>query len=301
MQEKVRLLMEETGCDQGEAELALELAENDLEKAIKTIESILRHIYALKGKFCFPARNLYGLLLIVVNTKTQQMMRLSTVVSYNPALYENSLEMDWYALEKLIFSYRLDNGSLPDFTQNIEQRLQFYLLAQKDILVKCDQDGLTALLNDFFAPDAVNIMLAVEELNLAQFRQLPGSGNAPASKVEATGAEPGTMLLDVSLVEDKSGKEIHKLEEGDVVLSEITDMRDIAHYLAHLIGGRREGGMVPLPATVKRTGVKDGKVEVQVQFAPGIVGIAQADDQLRVKLLETRASQPWWKKIIPWT
>lgn len=299
MQEKVRLLMEETNCEQGEAELALELAENDLEKAIRTIESLLRHIHALKGKFYFPTKNLYGLLLIIVNAKTQQVLRLSTVVSYNPALYENAMEMDWYALEKLIFSYRLDEGSLPDFTQQVEQKLQSYLIAQKDTLIQCQPETITRLLGDFFHPDTVEIDLKGEELNLAQFRQLPAS-ETPAVKVAAQDKEAGTVWLEVSVIEDKNGTEVQRLEEGDVVLTQITDTRDIAHYLAHLIGGRKEETLVPLPAIVKKVAASDGGLEIQLQYAPAIAGVARVAQDTSVKVLETR-TQPWWKKIIPWT
>lgn len=291
--------MEETGCEQGEAELALELAGNDLEKAIKTIGSLLRYITALKGKFNFPAKNLYGLLLIIINTKTREILRLSTVVSYNPAIFENSAEMDWYGFEKLIFSYRLDEGSLPDFTQGIEQKLQSYLLAQNDVLVRCDTGEISRMLGDFFTPDKVNITLIAEELNLAQFRQLPDSGPESSPKVITYDSEPGTVWLQVEVLEDKSGKEAERLAEGDVVLSQITDSRDIAHYLAHLIGGVREDGMIPMPAVVRKVAVNSEESEVQLFYAPGIVGVARVKNDLRVKILETR-SQPWWKKIIPW-
>jgi hypothetical protein len=300
MLETVRLLMEETGCEQGEAELALELAGNDLEKAIKTIGSLLRHIFALKGKLYFFDKNLYGLLLIVINTKTQEILRLHTVVTYNPALYENSSEMDWYALEKLIFSYRLDGGSLPDFTQELEQKLKLYLDERKEILVKCDPGKISALLSDFFLPDKVTVSLLAEELNLAQFRSLPSSETAPHTKAENNGGESGTVWLEVDILEDKSGKDVDKLVEGDMVLSQITDSRDIAHYLSHLIGGRREGGMVPLPAVVRKIEVFDGESEVQVHYAPGIIGIARVKNDIKIRLLESKA-QPWWKKIIPWT
>ncbi|MHB9155881.1 MAG: UBA domain-containing protein [Endomicrobiales bacterium] len=299
MQEKVRLLMEETGCEQGEAELALELAGNDLEKAIKTIGNLLRHITVLKGKFSFPSRNLYGLLLIVINTKTQEILRLSTVVSYNPALFENSPEMDWYTFEKLVFTYRLDGGSLPDFTQDIEQKLQSYLLAQKDVLVKCNTSDISVLLRDFFSPDTVTITLIAEELNLAQFRQLPDTHSPESEKVITNDSEPGTVWLQVEVVEDKSGTEVHRLIEGDVVLSQITDTRDIAHYLAHLIGGRKEGDMVPLPAVVRKISAQAEESEVQLYYAPGIVGIASVKNDLKIKVLETR-TQPWWKKIMLW-
>lgn len=292
--------MEETGCEQGEAELALELANNDLEKAIKTIGSLLRHIFAIKGKLNFPDKSLYGLLLIVINSKTQEILRLHTVVTYNPTLYESSPEMDWYALEKLIFSYRLDEGSLPDFTQELEQKLGPHLLGKKEILVKCDPAELSKLLLDFFLPDKVNISLITEELNLTQFRRLPSNDDAPNTKAEANDGEPGTVWLEVNILEDEDGKEVDKIVEGDMVLSQITDTRDIAHYLAHLIGGRREGGMVPLPAVVKKISVLDNECEVQVHYAPGIIGIARVKKDLKVGLLESK-TQPWWKKIIPWT
>jgi hypothetical protein len=299
MQEQARLLMEETGCEQGEAELALELAGNDLEKAIKTIGSLLRHISAIKGKLFFPQKNLYGLVLVVVNTKTQEILRLRTVLSYNPALFENSPAMDWYAFEKAIFSFRLDGGSLPDDTQEFEHKLRPYLLAQRDVLVQRDPPTMTALLRDFFAPETADVSLVAEELNLTQFRQLPNDGSQPSKKVAANENDPGTVWLQVSLVEDKGGPEASRLQEGDMVLSQITDTRDIAHYLAHLIGGVREGAMIPLPAVVKKVAVNTEESEIQLHYAPGIVGIAHVGNDVRIQILETK-TQPWWKKIFPW-
>jgi hypothetical protein len=291
--------MEETGCEQGEAELALELAGNDLEKAIRTIGSLLRHIYALKGKFCFPARNLYGLILLVINAKTRQILRYRMVISYNPALYENTPDMDWYALEKLIYSYRLDEGSLPDLTQNSEEKLHAHLLAHADALAKCDPDEMGRLVSAFFAPENVSITFGAEELNLSQFRQMPADENHPNSRSPVREGEQGVVWLNVGLVEEKDGKEACKLVEGEVVLSEINDERDIAHYLAHLIGGRRDGSMIPLPAVVRKVSMNDGESEIQVYYAPGIVGIARVKNDQQVKVLENR-TQPWWKKIIPW-
>lgn len=299
MQEEARLLMEETGCEQGEAELALELAGNDLEKAIKTIRDLLRHISAIKGKFLFPAKNLYGLALVVINTKTREILRLRTVVSYNPALYENSLAMDWYAFEKQVFSYRLDGGSLPDFTQDIEQKLRNYLLAQRDVLVQCEPQSISSLFKDFFSPESVDITFVIEELNLTQFRQLPSAVPPESTPAPVRNKDQATVGLQVTLVEDKSGKEACRLAEGEVVLSQITDARDIAHYLAHLIGGMRESSMVPLPAVIKKVSVNGDEAEIQVYYAPGIVGIAHVKNDTKVKILEAR-STPWWKKIIPW-
>jgi hypothetical protein len=299
MQENARLLMEETGCEQGEAELALELAGNDLEKAIRTIGSLLRHIYALKGKFLFTSQNLYGLILLVINAKTRQILRFRTVISYNPALYENTPDMEWYSLEKLIYSYRLDEGSLPDLTQNIEEKLFEHLRAHEEALSKCDAEEMARLMSSFFSPENVEVTFRAEELNLSQFRQMP-SGETPANvRAPVREGEQGTVWLNVELVEDKNGKEACKLAEGEMVLSQISDERDIAHYLAHLIGSRRDGKMIPLPAAVRSVSVHDGESEIQVYYAPGIVGIVRVKSDRQVKILETK-TPPWWKKILPW-
>lgn len=291
--------MEETGCDQGEAELALELAGNDLEKAIRTIESLLRHIYAFKGKFYYREKNLYGLLMIVINTKTGVILRLHTVVSYNPSLFENSLSMDWYAFEKLIFSYRLDEGSLPDFTQENEEKLRSYLSSKTDVLAGGNILNVNEMLVSFFEPGVVSANIETEELNLAQFRQLPSAGSETNTRPIISHQETGYVMLQVELLEDKNGREVEKLSEGEVVLSKISDTRDIAHYLAHLIGGKREEDMIPLPASVRKVNSGADGYEVQVFLAPGVIGISKISSEHRIKIIEMK-DDPWWKKIIPW-
>jgi hypothetical protein len=300
MNENIRLLMEETGCDQGEAELALELSNHDLHIAIKTIGSLLRHITAVKGKFYLPKKNLYGLILLVLNTKTSQTLRLRTVVSYNPAIYENSPTMDWYAFEKQIFSYRLDEGSLPDYTQNIEQKLETFFNEKKEVLVKGDTESISGLIVDFIAPEEIVLELNVEELNLDQFRKLPDGGLDNNEKVVLYDKEVGTVCLQIDLIEDVLGREVDKIKEGETVLSVITDPRDIAHYLAHLIGNIQDGKMLPLPAVVRKVSANGGESEVHVGYAPGIIGIAKVKNDMKVRILEEKA-QSWWKKIISWS
>ena len=300
MQENVRLLMEETDCDQGEAELALELAENDLERAIKTIGSILKQIFAIKGKFFLPSKNLYGLFLIVLNTKTQSVLRFHTVVSYNPSLYENSAGMDWFAFEKLIFYYRLDSGSLPDFTQEIEQKLNGFIASNKELFSQTDAQKIQAILKGFFAADDVDISVVTEELNLAQFRQLPHSETETNKKVVSHEKDASAVRLQVDIIQDSSGKDVSRLEEGEVILTKISDTRDIAHYLANLIGGRRDGAMIPLPAAVKKVSMQSlNSYRVQVNYASGIVGEGLVEKGTLIKVIETKTDS-WWKKIIPW-
>jgi hypothetical protein len=298
MEEKVRILMEEINCEQGEAELALELAGNNLESAIRTIESLLKNIVAIKGKFYSSETNLYGLFIVIFNSKTQQILRSGTVVSYNPTVFENSPDMDWYAFEKLVFSSRLDKGSIPDFTREIEQKLENYLAEIKQSLTNSSPENLIALMKNFFVEQKFELKLGIEELNLAQFRQLPSASTTKIAASSDIGVEPGTISLQIDLIEDENGKQALNLEENDMVYSKIIDSRDIAHYLAHLIGGQAEGNVIPVP--VRKVDGKEGGLEIHLQYAPGIVGVVKVDSKMRVKILDAKGQLPWWKRLLPW-
>jgi hypothetical protein len=299
MQENIRLLMEETGCEVGEAELALELAENDLEKAIKTIGSLLRHIYAVKGKMVFRDKNLYGLLIVVINTKTQAVLRMSAVVSYNPSVYEMPETADWYTFEKQVFSNRLDTASIPEFTQEIEQRLREYIVVNSSLLSSTDLEQLKKIFTDFFGGCGADITISLEELNLSQFRHLSEPGELPSQRAVGPSHEAGKVWLKAGVMADDSGKPASELVEGEVILSLITDDRDIAFYLGHLIGGRHGAEAVPLPAMVNKVTAHGDETEIQLYYAPGVSGVAMVSPGLKVKVIEMK-TKPWWKKIMPW-
>jgi len=67
IQDKIALLMEETGCERGEAELALEMCGYQVEEAVKAIGRLLRNIVVLKAKFLHSEQSQYGLFLVVLN------------------------------------------------------------------------------------------------------------------------------------------------------------------------------------------------------------------------------------------
>ena len=110
--DNIALLMAETGCDQAEAELALEMCGYEVELAVKAIPRLLKNIVVLKGKFIAPELNQFGLLLVILNIKTRKLVRSRAVLSYNPAVYAVSLDRDWFEFEKHLYGCRLWEGSL---------------------------------------------------------------------------------------------------------------------------------------------------------------------------------------------
>src|SRR5439155_6607012 len=98
--------MEETGCDQGEAELALEMCGYRVEEAVKTIARLLRNIVVIKGKFMHPDSSQFGLFLIILNIKALDLLRCRAVLSFNPEVYSVGLEKGWFEFEKFLYGCR---------------------------------------------------------------------------------------------------------------------------------------------------------------------------------------------------
>jgi hypothetical protein len=298
MKEKYRLqlLTEETGCEQAEAELALSLSGNNIQKAIATIGFLFKRITVFKIKLIFPKENIYSLMHIAINMKTLEILRFYMIFSHNPAIYEISANMDWFSFEKAIFSARLDAGAMEQYTQKIEENLKLYAHQAIKEIVVVSSNEISTIIKTFFYPTEVNVEIVNEELNLTQFKKLPDY-NSKQNSIFSTSYDLGFVKLDVELLEDKNGKSVKKITEGDTALSVITDKRDIAHYLMHLIGGTENGNIIPIPAIVKKISHKNDTFEIHLNYAPSVVGLARITSDIKLKVLGTR-NQSWWKRII---
>jgi hypothetical protein len=296
--DQLQLLIEETGCEQDEAEIALSLSNNNIEKAIYTIGLLLKFITIFKIKLIFSKENIYGLIHIAVNMKTHDILRFSMIFSHNPTIYEISANIDWFSFEKAIFSARLGAGAMENYTQKIEENLKLYTQQSVKEISVISKEEISTIIKTFFHPIIIEMETVNEELNLTQFKKLPDY-NAKQNEIPFARYDLGFVKLDVKILEDSNGKLAEKITESDTVLSLITDKRDIAHYLAHLTGGRKNGIMIPLPAIVKKIYSENSNFEIHLHYAPSITGLAKIKSGTKLKVLETK-NQLCWKKIIPW-
>jgi hypothetical protein len=293
-----QLLMEETGCKRSEAELALSLSNNNLEKAITAIGFILKFITTFKIKIIFPKENIYGLIHIVINMKTSEIVRFSITFSHNPAIYEIATSMDWFSYEKAIFSARLNSGAMEIYTKETEENLKAYIQKVLKEAIIISPEEISSIMKNFFYPTEVFIEIENEELNLTQFKKLPDY-NLKQNSISSLDYDLGFIELDVKILKDNNGKPVNKIIEGDTVLSTIIDERDLMHYIVHLIGGIEDGNMCPIPAIVKKVAYKNDDFEIYLNYTPSIIGLAKVKNNTKIKVLEPK-HQLWWKKILPW-
>ncbi|MBU2567219.1 MAG: hypothetical protein KJ967_00400 [Elusimicrobia bacterium] len=301
MNEKIVLLMEETGCEQGEAQLALEMSNYDFEKAIQTIKSFLRNIAVVKGKFFIPDKNLYGLFVSIFHRKTESQIKFTGIVSYNPVVYEMDVNTDWHIIEKAIYSYRLLGGSIQSVTREFELNFARNILLNKDRFyraVAADNEKVREIICENFLWKGADIQIIVQEINLAQYQQSPVV-DVSVSPVDVSGVDRDAkcLVIETNLFESDSGKKAEGLLKGDVVFARICDDRDIAHYIARLLGIKDTEYM---PVHVEDVEKDGGEVTLKLLFTPGIIGYTKVKSCVRIKSSsEGRpdAKGPFWRRI----
>lgn len=309
--EKIQLLMEETGCDRLQAEQALETTREELGEALKLVSRQLRHIVVVKGKFSNPEASQFGLLMVVVNAKTREILRSRAVVSFNPAVYEADLAKDWFEFERSLYGCRLWDGSLQMESLEVERSLAERFRALDgfalEALARDDSPApsadVSACLKEVFGT-TVRLKLTKDVRDLAQFRALDASGTARtkgrrASRPAVSSEDP--LVLKISLEEDGAGIAARDLRAGDMVSARIIDARDIAQYLAKLFGAHSDQG--PMPVLVPVEAVESGPdgLLARVRFAAGVCGDAAVPVGARIKIVRiavrNQESHSWWRRF----
>lgn len=314
--DKVTLLIEETGCDRSEAELALELCGYDLEDAVRAIPRLFQNIVVLKARIRAQSESLYGLLLVILNLKEKSLLRARAVVSYNPAVFASELGQHWFDFEARLYACRLWVGTVQELSQEIELLLTSYFASpEAEVFYKEGADFAEKEFDVLRAALSAKLGASVELnaqqdiLDMGQFREVrprgdaapePGARKRTSHPHSGPGLGPGGMLiLRVEFEEGgSSGVLAGSLAAGDLVYAKITDTRDIAQYLGKLFGGHSKEGsaglLVPVEAIEKR---EDGTVMIRVRFSAGVCGDLAAAAERSFKAVPRPSNMPWWKKI----
>lgn len=292
--ENIKLLIEETGCEEQEAVTALNLANGNIEQAIVNIGVMLKYITAYKAKLILKNDNIFGLIHIITNNKNLDLLKFSSVMSYNPVVYEQQCSTDWFSFEKAIYSYRLVDGAIEKYTKNIDTVLKDFIfsnLKQHKILTIND---MKTILEEFFLENDAQIEIVAEELTLRDFKKLPKY--FPDIHFEVSSNEDTTIDLETIILEDSAGKKIEDINVGDNVIATIIDERDISHYLGHLIGAMKENKMIPMMVSVQNIIKQEDHYDVYLKYADLIYGISKVDFGRTLKVIETKRL-PWWKGL----
>jgi len=316
VRENVKILMEETGCDEGQAELALHSTGDNLEKAIKSIDLLLKYIIVTKGKFMCDKMNIYGQFIVISHLNQRRIVRLGALATCDPSIYEEDLDCKWRDFEKRLYAHRLSEGCLHELIQKLEHNLNWQIASDyrrsffqnlKDRNYEEIIGILQAIISKSLEDAPVKVGTDVEELNLSQFKSPPestlsieGGVKSPLDHtVGSINGKESTIILRTKLVTDASSSsvEVGKLRKNDLILVKILDSRDIAQYLSRLLGGCKGDDVIPLSAIVEETREEGEQCVVRTRFSPGIVGEALVEKRARVRRLKPQKFTVEKKKL----
>jgi len=305
MRENVKILMEETGCDEGQAELALHSTGDNLEKAIKSIDMLLKYIVVIKGKFMCNQTSVYGQFIVISHLHQKRIIRFGAIVTYDPTIYEGALDCKWRDFEKRLYADRLSEGCLHELIQKLEQNLNWQIASDyrrsffqnlKDRNYEEITGVLRSIISKSLEDTQLKVEMDVEELNLSQFKfpqestiLTEGGIKPPLNEAgESVNRKESTIVLNTELVTDASSSsvEIEKLRKNDLILVKILDSRDIAQYLSRLLGGCKGEEVVPLSTIVEEVREEGEQWAVRTRFSPGILGEALVEKRATVRRLK---------------
>lgn len=315
IKDKKQLIMEETGCDTEQAELVLHSTGNDVEKAIKIINSLLKQIIVIKGKFKTGTASYFGLFVLIADIKLNKVLRLANIVTCNPGIYQNGLNKPWHEFERKLYALKLGEGSQPEITQKLQEYLKNWTRGEKksdifEALVQNNKESLEEMLAreiKVISPDEdVTLNIQLEEVNLFQFKELKEQIDEDIAKLRLPEPleqpeEIASLVLKVETIKNagREGKTVRDLQPGEIIWTKITDPRDIAQYLSKLLGGRikRNGAeeVIPLTVPVEEIIPDKDKIRLKVRFGPAVIGEEELDESERIAVIfsESRIARIW--------
>ena len=270
MKSKEKIIIEETGCSEELARQSLKESGDNIQKAVKHIASNPKYIRVLKGKFVCPAVNVYGLFSLIINQHQSDIIRRSSVITSNPAVYESDLEMKWNIFEKHLYALRLHEGSLHETTSIVEQDLTWQIKkGNRHVFFQSIREGsrekmkelLKEMLSSVLSGEEVNLRVKTEDLTLNQLRELSDEGDTTDEKRDSYLNHSREIMLDTELMKGNGSDTsipTEKLKERDLVFASIVDSRDTAQYLSRLLGGRVRDEIIPLTVTVEKIKSESG-------------------------------------------
>ncbi len=279
MENKIKLLMETAGCNHYEAELAYKSAKGNFAEALDFLNKVSPGLGVVKGRLILPDKFIYGAFLIIFDIKQANILTTSAVISENPKIYELDFSLSWEDIDKAIYSYKLEESVLPNFSNIMQEKIP--RIIERVFFFESEQsceDKMKEFLNEVF--DTENIVVSIDYSEEPYKTQISIDPPSAHERCEAS----GKIMLEVEPLVDDDGVPAPALSENDVVWLKITDRREIAGYLAEMLGGKSDEGILPLACQISKARRRDKKVLFEFKFNDSVAGFATVDKKERIKV-----------------
>jgi len=319
--EMVKELVETTGCDDFLATMLLRFTGGDVNGARRIIEAVPKDIFAVKLKFITQITGYYGACFFCFDRKENKIIRFIAIISDDKEIGKINLQTDWYEFEEQLYSYsrtKKIDGLKIDQLKNRLVSSEF--ISRVSPVLKPGQTVNNETFNNLIVDELYNVFadtnIAVKfDIEMTDAFKLNKNRDLRSEEAEVGESlnpedvekerekhgyegrkDQSLIVLRVDpVLSPVSGTEIKELEFGDEIQVRITDDRDIADYLAELIGGKVDSIRVPVFSKIIEVKELEGdSVGVFTQFGPGIFGMFKvpADAKVVTKIDEEESRSP---------
>jgi hypothetical protein len=302
-------LVESTGCDFSLAGMLLRFTGWDLAGARRIIEAVPKDIFALKVKFITQITGFFGALYLSYDEKKKEIKRFIGVITDDQDLGRINIERHWREFEDELYTYarnrKVDGLKVDQIKKRVTGddfllRLSNVLTVGRPVKAELLNNILVDELYNTFTDTNIALKFSIEmtdafELNRgtkqSQIGDINGShldSDEVDTEIEKRSTrerqDKSLVVLSVDpVLSPVSGISIQDLEFGDEIQVRITDEREIADYLAELLGAKVDAIRIPLfTKIIEVKELETGDLGVFTQFGPGILGMFKVPEDVKI-------------------
>jgi hypothetical protein len=298
-----------TGCDRTLAGMLLKFTGWDIDGARRIIEAVPKDIFALKVKFITQITGFFGAFFFSYDEKKKEIKRFIAAITDEKDIGRIGIDEPWSAFEEKLYDYIRSSKIDGLKVDHLKKRLTGDEFISKIAnVLKVSRPVKNELLNNVLVDELYNIFtdtnIAVKfNIEMTDAFEL-NKGKEISQIGEVSGEDLNTDEVDMEIEKQEkknrtdqslvvlavdpvlspvSGTSIQDLEFGDEIQVRISDNRDIADYLAELLGGKVDSIRVPVfTKIVEVKELETGDIGVFTQFGPGILGMFKVPEDVKI-------------------
>ena len=305
IEDNIASVVAQTKVVREEALKALDRTDGDVGRAVELIKSSDRDIFIIKGKFTAPSADSEGGFEVIIDASSREIERvIVSVFRLTGMRFSADINVPWTNFQETMYSMKTDEGEIFETTQKLHTFLERDILRNNlDLIVDTGRTRNKSHLNMLFADwiqeviydGGLSAETEVEIISHDDYRRSEAERSQrnqaqPPPKVTTNSAAKKSRKLTAILtaelfIDPIGGVPISEIKAGDMVLIHITDGRDIARYIAQLVGGLRGNEIVPLAARVESIDEgSSGRYTIKVRLGEGLSARMIGENKMKVRM-----------------
>lgn len=297
MSQDSQILVNNYGITEDFAQKLLNFTMNDVEGAIRLLESSEKDVMVIKVKFISGKRMSYGSVMLFYNYQTHIPEFIYCAVSGDVGLSKLKMEGDWreYVVNMMEFmkakeadhdsSARIEAEILSN--ENVNYVSTFFIDKDNIDLVNLKR-FLISSVSKVMLDDGVVLKFTRSLIDVFKFRNMLSELKVGLKIIPKNNADL-IMLVNLKIepvLAPIGGTDIDRVPPGEEVLVKVMDDRDISKYIQDVLGATDSEGITKAiygKVVLNKRNEESENNHVSLEFGPGIYGTFKIGSKVRVQ------------------